>query len=347
MVGSENYFDTAHDGAVNVTTRPRQPGSSIKVVTYAAALEHGYTPATLIDDSPVIFPNRWGPPYIPKNYDGKFHGQVTVRQAFANSYNVPAVKTLNWLGVSTMVAKGRQMGITTWDDSSRFGLSLTLGSGEVYMTDMAEVYSTLPNAGMSVPLNPILSITDARGLPLYQNPCVGSPTPCGGTQTLDPRIAYQLTNILSDNQARSAAFGLHSVLTIPGQEVGVKTGTTNSLRDNWTFGFTNDILVATWVGNNDNTPMSHIASGITGASPMWNKIITAELSGSSHHFTVPTGLEARTYCGDTHGPDCGGCAHQYTEYFLPGTEPHVSCQPPATAGAPMVATSSALRAQAQ
>lgn len=326
MVGSRDYFDTKHDGQVNVTTRPRQPGSSIKPLMYAAAFERGLTPATTIDDSPVSYSVPGSPVYAPRNYDGSFHGTVTVRRALASSYNVPAVKTLASIGVDSLVQKAKQMGITTWDDSSRFGLSLTLGGGEVLMTDMATAFGTFANQGMTVPLQPFLRITDYRGNVLYENKCIETTSPCGGKRTLDSRIAYQITNILSDNEARAPAFGLHSVLEIPGQQVAVKTGTTNGLRDNWTIGFTTKRLVAVWVGNNDNSQMSRVTSGITGASPIWSTIIRTQLDPNSpNSFPTPDNLATITMCRDTSRPTCGGCGHEYKEYFLPGTQPDTQC----------------------
>ncbi|HSW89468.1 MAG TPA: transglycosylase domain-containing protein [Patescibacteria group bacterium] len=325
MVGSKNFFDTKQDGQVNVTIRPRQPGSSIKPIMYAAAFERGLTPASIVDDSPISFSAPGQVPYAPKNYDSRFHGRVTIRTALAASYNVPAVKTLASIGVANMVEMGRQLGISTWDDSSRFGLSLTLGGGEVLMTDMATAYSTFANIGTTVPLQAILTVKDSHGNVLYQNPCIQTREPCGGHKTLDPRIAYQIVNILSDNEARTPAFGNHSVLTIPGQEVAVKTGTTNGLRDNWTVGFTNDRLAIVWVGNNDNSQMSRVTSGITGASPIWNTLIRLFLDPKSpNHFPIPNDLSTVSLCRNGSSAQCGAC-QPYTEYFLPGTEPQNTC----------------------
>ncbi|PWU23287.1 penicillin-binding protein [Candidatus Cerribacteria bacterium 'Amazon FNV 2010 28 9'] len=326
MVGSQNYFDTKNNGQVNVTLRPRQPGSSIKPLMYSAALDRGFTPATILDDSPIVYTFPGGPPYAPKNYDGTFHGKEELRTALASSHNVPAVKTEATIGLSAFINQAQAMGISTWDDTSRFGLSLTLGSGEVLMTDMATAYGVFPNQGMRVDLNPILDVRTPSGEVLYHNPCSDSDGVCNGTNVLDPRIAYQITNILSDNNARAKAFGTHSVLFIPNQEVAVKTGTTNSLRDNWTFGYTTNRLVSTWVGNNNNEPMSNIASGVTGASPMWNKIMQLMLDNNHpNHFPVPDGLVTESICPGTGQPSCGESCGAYTEYFLPGTAPAASC----------------------
>ena len=328
MVGSRDYFDVQHDGQVNVTLRPRQPGSSIKPLTYSVAFQKGMTPATIIDDAPITFHLNGSTPYSPRNYDGNYHGRVTARTALANSYNIPAVKTLASVGIPAMVQQGRAMGITTWGDAaaSRFGLSLTLGGGEITMIDMAKLYGTFPNNGMTVGINPILSVKNYKGDTLYTNPCTHEVTPCKGVRTLDPRIAYQITNILSDNNARAAAFGFNSVLNIPKQQVAVKTGTTNSLRDNWTFGYTNTRLVSTWVGNNDNTPMSAVASGITGASPIWNTVMRGLLEGQeSNRFASPSGLLKLQVCSSTGTLACKACPLQKVEYFIPGTEPKQAC----------------------
>ncbi|HKY73967.1 MAG TPA: PBP1A family penicillin-binding protein [Patescibacteria group bacterium] len=328
MIGSRDYFDVEHDGQVNVTIRPRQPGSSIKPLTYSVAFQKGMSPATIVEDSPVTYGVVGSPPYSPKNYDDQYHGKVTIRTALANSYNIPAVKTLASVGVSSVIEQGRAMGITTWgeDQARRFGLSLTLGGGEVTMYDMAALYGTFANEGTTVLLNPILSIKNYKGDTLYKNPCLLEKVPCKGTRTLDPRIAYQITNILSDTVARAPAFGLNSVLTIPKQQVAVKTGTTNSLRDNWTFGYTTDRLVASWVGNNDNTPMSAVASGVTGASPIWNTIMRGLLDDMSPHaFASPSGLLKLRICSLTGTLPCKACPQQRDEYFIRGTEPKQAC----------------------
>lgn len=328
MVGSKDYFDITHDGQVNVTLMPRQPGSSIKAVTYSVALEHGYTPSTILEDTPVTFQIPGSEPYSPQNYDGKFHGSIPLRVAFASSYNVPAVKTLSAIGLQNVIEKGYTMGLTIWDkdSSKRFGLSLTLGGGEVLMVDMAKVYGTFANYGTTVGLSSILSVKNYKGNTLYVNPCENAETPCNGTRTLEPEVAYQITSMLSDNAARAPAFGTHSILSIPGQQVAVKTGTTNSLRDNWTIGYTNDRVVVTWVGNNDNSPMSYVASGITGASPIWRKIIDGLIDGARPNlFATPPKLRKIRICASTGTLPCDECPAVRDEYFVEGTEPQQSC----------------------
>ena len=336
MVGSNNYFDSTNDGQVNVTLRPRQPGSSIKPINYAVALSNGFTPATIIPDSPICYRLPGQKPYCPKNYDNRFHGNVTLRQALASSYNVPAVKTLSHFGVSNMINLGQAMGITTWNDPSRFGLSLTLGGGDVKMVDMAVVYGSIANQGLKTPLNPILQINDYRNKALHQFRCQTNTNlidtaqakthTCQSDRVLDPNVAYQLTDILSDNLARAQAFGTHSVLNITNHQVAVKTGTTNNLRDNWTIGFTTDYLVATWVGNNDNSPMSYVASGITGASPIWNTIMSSLLANQPPHaFIPPENLKKVAICTLTGTRICSACPNTREEYFVPGTEPQSFC----------------------
>ncbi|MBI2029852.1 penicillin-binding protein [Candidatus Gottesmanbacteria bacterium] len=310
MVGSRDYFDMPKSGNVNVTTSLQQPGSSIKVVTYATALENGFTPATLIDDSPVSYqlPNQ--PAYRPVNYDGKFHGYVTLRRALGNSYNVPAVKTIARVGVDNVVNYGRNMGIESWDDSSRFGLSLTLGAAETTMLDMAKVYGTMANNGNYQQLTPILKVTTYEGNTIEV-------AKIGKTkQVLKPQTAFLLSNILSDNNARSDAFGSNSKLVIPGKTVAVKTGTSNDKRDNWTIGYTPSYVTTVWVGNNDNTPMHPtLTSGITGATPIWNEIITYLLvSKADEKFARPGGITELSCYG-------------HTEYFVEGTQPAGGCPP--------------------
>jgi 1A family penicillin-binding protein len=341
MVGSGNYFDTANDGQVNVTTRLRQPGSSIKPLMYSLALANGFTATSIIDDSPITYRVIGSPPYSPRNYDNQFRGKVTLRQALANSYNIPAVKVLSQLGVSNMVDHATFMGITTWTDPSRFGLALSLGAGEVRMVDMAVAYGTLANYGRRVDLHPVLEVTDISDHSLEAFNCTPpslsslftpvsavdkNPT-CTGTPVVNSGIAYILTHILSDNQARAQAFGTNSVLQIPGYEVAVKTGTTNSLRDNWTIGYTPDYLVAVWVGNNDNTPMSYVASGITGASPIWARIMTSLLKNTPEHttFIEPPDVVKIQICPLTGTLNCGACPNPRVEYFVRGTEPTQGC----------------------
>ncbi len=279
MVGSRDFFSDQLDGQVNVPLMPRQPGSSIKPITYTLAFMSGFTPMSYVEDAPVCFRAPGQSDYCPQNYDGKFHGKITLKSALASSYNIPAIKLLNTLGVDNMVQLARQLGITTWPDSSRFGLSLTLGGGEVTMYDLTQVYSVFAAGGVYTPLTSLISVEDSAGRKL--------PLPIRSTKQVIPSgVAYQISSILSDNSARAPAFGPNSVLNIPGRTVAVKTGTTNNLRDNWTIGYTPTFVVATWVGNNDNSRMSSVASGITGASPIWSHTM-AELLQGTPDLTFP------------------------------------------------------------
>jgi len=236
------------------------------------AIEKGMSTMTQIDDSPTNFSAPGAEPYRPVNYDGKFHGRVTVRAALANSYNIPAVKTLQSMGLEPFIAYAKTLGISTWTDTDRYGLSLALGGGEVTMIDMATAFGTLSNLGERVPVSPFLKISNPDGTYLFQKTN-------DAHRVLSQDSAYLIADILSDNNARVPAFGPHSALEIPGFKVAVKTGTTDSKKDNWTVGYTPDYLVAVWVGNNDNTPMNEqLVSGITGAAPIWNRVMTYLLS---------------------------------------------------------------------
>lgn len=308
MVGSRDYNDP-NGGNVNLTTSLRQPGSSIKVITYSAALEDSFTAATIVDDSPITFLNPGSQSYSPVNYDGAFHGKMPLRIAFANSFNIPAVKTLQKIGISNMVNLAKKMGITTWGDPNQYGLAITLGAAEVRMTDMATVYGTIANLGKRVDLDPLLKVTNHDNEILYQKQ---EELP---NQVIDPGIAYIISNILADNGARSMEFGPNSPLNIPGHTVSVKTGTSDNKRDNWTIGFTPQDLVAVWVGNNDNSPMSQtLASGITGAAPIWNKIMTSLLPSNASNLVqnIPDDIVTKK---------CQG----RNEYFIKGTENTLDC----------------------
>ncbi len=309
MVGSKNYFDIQAQGNVNTTLALRQPGSSIKVVTYAAALEGKFTAASILDDSPITYIVPGQAPYTPVNYDGRFHGKVPLRYALANSYNIPAVKVAASIGMDALIAQGRKMGIGNWQDTSRFGLSLTLGAGEVTMTDLATVYGVLANGGKRVDVNPILEVTTYKGDVLEQK------DPSTGTQVVSSAVAFILSDILSDNLARSQAFGPNSSLVIPNRQVAVKTGTSNDKRDNWTIGYTPWVLTAVWVGNNDGSPMNPVlTSGVTGAAPIWQQVMIRLVKDRSNEtFTKPENVVAMP------------CFFGRLEYFISGTQPKGGC----------------------
>jgi 1A family penicillin-binding protein len=309
MVGSVDYY--GKDGAFNVTTGLRQPGSSIKPVMYSLALENGYTAASLIDDSPLVVANPGSEPYKPVNYDGRYHGQVSIRLSLANSFNIPAVKVLQSLGVQRFIYHAEKMGIDTWNDPSRYGLSITLGGAEVRMTDMAEAFGVFANKGNLMNLSNIKAIENQHGDSMDFDK--SEPR-----QVMDPGVAYIISDILSDNQARVTAFGPGSQLEIPGYKASVKTGTTNELKDNWTIGYTPEYLVSVWVGNNDNTPMNpYLTSGITGAAPIWHRVMEYLLKKENKQeawFEKPSDIVER---------NCNG----KVEYFIAGTENSSYCRP--------------------
>ncbi|MBI2338306.1 PBP1A family penicillin-binding protein [Candidatus Daviesbacteria bacterium] len=291
MVGSRDYHYPDF-GNYNVTLSLRQPGSAIKPITYATAFAKGFSPASVILDTPVTFRDEWGNAYSPVNYDGVFRGPVTLRQALGSSLNIPAVKLSATIGIEPVAQTAANLGITTMENPARFGLSLTLGGAEVKMIEMMGAYGTFANSGFWQKPTGILKVTDSNNnvLEEYKN----SPK-----QVISPAIAYLITNILSDDNARKMAFGPKSLLHIPGYEVGVKTGTSDYKKDNLTFGYTPNFVVGVWVGNPDNSPMNpRLASGITGAAPIWNKIMHTLLDGTTPlAFERPAGIIETTING--------------------------------------------------
>jgi penicillin-binding protein 1C len=319
MVGSKDYFDKEIDGNVNVTLRPRQPGSSIKPLNYALALEKKLiTPATVLNDTPTCFSVPGQDLYCPVNYDGSFHGPTQVRFALGNSYNIPAVKVLALNGLEDFIKKAKEMGISTFTDPKDYGLSLTLGGGEVKMIDMATAFSAFANLGIRQDVWAIQKVEDSQGKVLFEK------KEDEGPRVLPMGVAYLISHILLDNNARSAAFGPSSYLVIKNHpEVSVKTGTTNDRRDNWTIGYNPSRLVAVWVGNNDNSPMSYVASGITGASPIWNKIMTFALKDQKEEWPLkPDDVVGASICrvsGKLPNPE-NPCETRF-EYFWEDTVP--------------------------
>jgi len=318
MVGSKDFDAEDYDGQVNVTTSLRQPGSSFKPFTYVTAFKEGLTPSTLIMDVPTTFPGGVGQPdYNPVNYDGKYRGPIQIRFALGNSINVPAVKTLAMVGIKDVLTTATDMGLTTLpptaDTLKRVGLSLTLGGGEVRLIDMAAAYSAFVNKGYRAEPIAILKVTDLNGKTLEEN------KPEKGKRVLTEEQAFLVNSILSDNEARKEVFGVNSLLNMAG--VMVKTGTTNDKRDNWTIGGNINAMVGVWVGNNDNTPMLNVASGVSGASPIWRKIISAALKGKpAASFEKPGGiveLDVDTVSG--YAAHDGFSSRK--EFFIRGTEP--------------------------
>jgi 1A family penicillin-binding protein len=268
MVGSLDYFNENIDGQVNVALRPRQPGSSFKPFAYAKAFEKGYQPETLVVDAQTNFgPDGSGRPYIPRNYDGKYHGLLTMRQALSMSLNIPAVKTLAAAGLDDTIELAHRLGITTLNDRQRYGLSLVLGGGEVKLLDMASGFSVFANDGKRNPPTPILKVLDFKGNVLESNQPKNMPV-------LDAQVARKINSILSDNAARVPIFGPRNRLFIPGRTVAAKTGTTQEFRDAWTIGYTPYLSVGVWAGNNDNHVMHAGADGSFVAAPIWNSFMT-------------------------------------------------------------------------
>jgi 1A family penicillin-binding protein len=267
MVGSKNYFDESIDGQVNVTLQPRQPGSAIKPVIYATAFERGFQPETLIADEPTNFgPDGSGGDYIPRNYDGKFHGVLPMRKTLAMSLNVPAVKTLQLVGLDNAIGMAHRLGITTFNDRKRYGLSLAIGGAEVRPIDLTAAFSVFANDGFRNTPHGVSEIINSRGEKKYFEKN-------GGEQVIDPQVARKIDSILTDNPARTPIFGPNSPVYVPGKPVAAKTGTTQDFKDAWTVGFTPNIAVGVWVGNNNGKNMISGSDGIFVAAPVWRKFM--------------------------------------------------------------------------
>lgn len=263
MVGSIDYFNIDNQGNVNVTLSKRSPGSSFKPIVYATGFKDKWSPASTLFDLRTDF----GGNYTPQNYDGGHRGPVSIRQALANSMNIPAVKMLYLAGVDNSINTARDMGITTLTDPERYGLSLVLGGGDIKLLELTGAYSIFANMGQKYDVSPILKVEDSKGKILEERKDIKS------KQVLDPQIAYQISSILSDNQARSSVFGSHSPLYFSNRTVAAKTGTTQDFRDAWTYGYTPSIAAGVWVGNNNNSPMSGHAAGVNAAGPLWHKFM--------------------------------------------------------------------------
>ncbi|MGD8516399.1 MAG: penicillin-binding protein 1C [Anaerolineae bacterium] len=325
MLGSPDYFSARIDGAVNGVTALRQPGSAIKPLTYAAAFEQGaFTPATMMVDLRTSFVTKEGASYVPLNYDLQFRGPVRLREALASSYNLIAVKVLDAIGIQSMTGLARQLGITTFDDPDRLGLAVTLGGGEVRLLEMTAAFAALANGGLAIQPVAITRVEDGQGHLLLTSPSSGTDTAQLRRRVLDERVAYLITDILSDDVARTPSFGQGSALDL-GRPAAVKTGTTTDFRDNWTVGYTPDLVVGVWAGNADNEPMHHI-SGVTGAAPIWHDVMEAALRGRpARAFVRPEGLVEVEVCALSGLLPHHDCPHKVTELFLQGTEPTQVC----------------------
>lgn len=320
MVGSYDYNDEDY-GRFNVATALRQPGSAVKPFTYATAFQQGYTPASVIMDVETVFPNQGGEDYVPGNYDNEFRGPVQYRRALSNSLNIPAVKVLAQVGVRNMMQTAFDMGLNSFEPTeeniSRVGLSITLGGGETSLLDLTTAFSTFARGGDYIEPIAILEIKDHSGKKIYE---AKDPKP---KNVIGEDVSFLISHILSDNSARAETFGTGSYLNIPGHTVAVKTGTTNDKRDNWAVGYTNGVTVGVWVGNNDNSVMNpQIASGLTGASPIWNRVMTHLLSDDyeSGILEVPDNVVALQIDSLVGGLPKGDSPIR-SEYFIEGTEP--------------------------
>lgn len=320
MIGSRGWDDPDYDGKFNVTTASRQPGSTIKPVVYLTGLEKGYTASTLFMDTKTSFPGGDKPEYAPENYDGKFRGPILMREALGNSINIPAVKMLSLVGIKDMMQMSYDLGLTTLqptkENLSRVGLSVALGGGEIKLLEMATAYSAFANGGKKVEPLAILKVTDKdnKVLEEWKQP--------NFRQVISPAEAFIISSILSDPKARETTFGARSAINVAGHSIAVKTGTTNDKRDNWTIGWTSGgPVVGVWVGNNDNSAMREVASGVTGAAPIWRRIILAAISGKGDQpFIPPDGVISMDVDAVSGYP-----AHDNfpakQEFFVKGTEP--------------------------
>lgn len=313
MVGSKDFNDRSIDGEVNVALAGRQPGSSIKPVVYLAGFERGLNPSLRVADEITPFSAPPGQPsYVPSNYENKYYGNVSLRDALGNSLNVPAVKVLKYVGVPSFLDLARRLGITSLDGWDPRWLSLTLGGGEVSLLELTGAYATVARLGEYRPTQPLVRVKSARGARAYD---VG---PQSGAQVVDPRVAYQLLHVMGDVGARRVAFGDASPLNLPRPHM-VKTGTTDDYRDTWTVGCVPQVCVGVWVGNTRNTPMVQASSSLT-AGKIWVDTINALVERSRwapEPFPVPSGLVFKRI------PSSSGArpgARDYEEVFLPGSE---------------------------
>lgn len=333
LMGSVDYRDEAIDGRVNMAVAPRQPGSAMKPLTYAAAMERGFSAATVLWDVETHIDIPGSERYSPVNYDRQFHGPVRVRDALARSYNIPAVLTLRQIGVDSLLAFAERLGVRSLGrDVSRYGLSLTLGGGELTPLELAQAYAVFANDGQLVNATSILCVVNNEGQIIYQyeEGCAGRGTLSDKAITtraapipvLDPRIAFVISDILSDNRARSAAMGANSPLRTDGIITSVKTGTTNDYRDNWTVGYTKNVVVGVWVGNADNTPMQG-TTGLTGAAPIWNEV----MRGIYANDTIRAALQINGGMRSDELIPPGGMSNRQICDLGAVTDPSMECQP--------------------
>ncbi|HLO30972.1 MAG TPA: penicillin-binding protein 1C [Anaerolineales bacterium] len=318
LVGSADFFDQSIDGALDMAISPRQTGSAFKPFIYALALDparpNTWTAATSILDVSTTFITHDGTPYTPLNYDGREHGPVSVRQALGSSLNVPAVKTLQEVGIENTINLAHRLGITSLSDPGQYDLSLALGGGQISLLQLSTAYAALANNGDFTGNSSILDIRNADGNLLYTQ------EKAPPLQVFDPRVAWLISDILSDDAARSTGFGLNSTLKLD-RPAAVKTGTTTNFHDNWTIGYTPDLLVGVWVGNSGYEAM-HNVTGLTGAAPIWHELMRVLLQGRPDHpFQQPDGLTQVQVCDLSGLRPTSACPHTYREWFITGTEP--------------------------
>jgi len=319
LVGSRDYFDTLHNGAINMATSPRQPGSALKPLVYALAMNpqqpDPWTAATMIMDVSTSFLTHEGDNYTPSNYDGKEHGPVLVRQALASSLNIPAVIALKHVGMKSLFDFASTLGITTLSNPDHYDLSLALGGGEVKLIELTAAYAAFANTGYRVTPTTILDIRDAQGKVIYTQKT------STGKRVIDERVAWLITDILSDDSARILGFGANSILRLD-RPAAVKTGTTTDFRDNWAVGYTPDLAVGVWAGNTNQDSMQEV-TGLTGAAPVWHQFIRSVLSGTpTKDFTRPEGLVRQEVCTLSGLLPTKACTERRSEWFISGTEPH-------------------------
>ncbi len=314
LVGSADYFDSSIFGALDMATSPRQTGSAFKPFIYSLALEDSWTAATSIMDVTTTFITHDGTPYTPKDYDSREHGPVSVRQALGSSLNIPAVKTLEHVGIERTLNLAGQLGITSLGEPQRYDLSLALGGGEISLLQLSTAYGALANEGMFTGFSTILDVRDADGNLVY---ATDEQAP---RQVIDPRVAWLITDILSDDNARTISFGQNSILKID-RPAAVKTGTTTNFHDNWTIGYTPELVVGVWVGNSNYEAM-HNVSGVTGAAPIWHDVMRELLQGKPvREFHRPDGLTQVEVCALSGLLPTPACEHRRSEWFIAGTEP--------------------------
>ena len=333
MVGSKGYFlKSEPEGCIsgitgensctfepnlNVSLARRQPGSSIKPITYSVMLSQGYTVAYPLVDVPTSFPGSApDKPYNPENYDGKFRGPMPIRKSLGNSINISAVKALKIVGLDSMIDQAEAMGISTLKERQRYGLALTLGGGETKLLEMTNAFAVFASKGVYREPVTILEVKDSTGNEIYKW------RDNGGDRVLSEDVSFLISDILSDDGARSEVFGFGSLLNIPGHQVAVKTGTTDDKRDNWAIGFTPSVAAGVWVGNNNNDAMNPVlASGISGATPIWNRFMKEFLKDKENEkFSPPKNIEKHTVDKLT-GMQPYGDHPVREEWFVKGTEP--------------------------